>query len=67
MADDTNKDPRKILEESLEEMRKLSKKHEVIESEIDDEQCKDGKLLGPRDDLEYQKMLKDIEESSEDE
>lgn len=67
MADDKDKDPRKILEESLEEMRKLSKKHEAIESEIDDEQCKDGKLLRPRDDLKYQKMLKNINESSEDE
>lgn len=46
-------------------MRKLSKKNEAIESEIDDEQCKGGKLFGPREDFNYQRILKDIMESLE--
>ena len=54
---------RKKLEASRELLREQSKLHAKMENE---EEEKISKIFGPRNDLEYQKMLNEIKESEND-
>ena len=59
----TKDDARKKLEAELDKMRQNSKKIEELEAELE----KSGKdqgadILGPRDELEYKRMIKELKE-----
>jgi len=59
-----NKDEaRKKLEEQLKQMQEQSQLHEQAEQELDKNKKKNSKISGPRNDMEYQKMMNDIKES----
>ena len=59
-----NKDQAKeLLKNQKSLLRENLKKYQNAEKDIDDE---GSDVLGPRDDLEYQKMINDIKESGND-
>ncbi|MFT7562154.1 MAG: putative nucleic acid-binding Zn-ribbon protein [Flavobacteriales bacterium] len=58
-----SEDARKKLESMRNDIQDFKKDLEKIESEIPEE---DGTLLGPTNDIEYQKLKKDIRESNDD-
>lgn len=58
---------RKKLEKERKKIQEQSKLHEQVEAELDKCKKKNSKLSGPRNDIEYQKMLKDMNESDNDE
>jgi hypothetical protein len=61
-----NKDKAKaLLESQKEQLRENLKKHEKAENTLDKDHG-GADILGPRDELEYQRMLKDIKESGND-
>jgi hypothetical protein len=62
----TREDARKKLEASRKHMREQSRLHEQAEKKLDHGARKPGKLAGPRHDLEYQKMLKEMKEAADD-
>lgn len=57
-------DPRKILESMKDKLKDFKKDLEKIEGEFPED---DSRVLGPSDDIQYEKMKKDLRESKTDE
>lgn len=53
---------KKKLENMKEKLKENAKKYEGLGDSLEDA---DSRLIGPRDDIEYQKMKKDIKESGD--
>ena len=60
-------DARKQLEKNLDKMREQRRRIEGIEEEVTKATNGDGRISGPQNDIDYQKMRKDIKESGNDE
>ncbi|GAA6167563.1 hypothetical protein [Sessilibacter corallicola] len=58
----TKNDPKNILRRNLDAMREQWKLNEQAESEVDDNNDSSN-ISGPKNELEYQRMKKDIKDS----
>jgi hypothetical protein len=56
---------KELLESQKKQLKDNLKKYRKAENNLNEDQV-DTDILGPRDDLEYQRMIKDIEESGND-
>lgn len=63
----TKDDARKKLEDNLKQMREQRSRNEAIEDELTKATNDNGRVSGPKNDIDYQKMRKDIKESGKDE
>lgn len=60
----TKDDPQNILKKNLRIMREQRKRHEQAEIEIEKDESDDSSnISGPKDELEYHRMKKDIKDS----
>lgn len=60
-----NKDEaRKILENNRKSMQKQKKLNEGAENSLSNSGCDDASISGPQNDIDYRRMLKDIQESA---
>lgn len=57
---------KKLLESQEKQLKENLKKYKEAEENLDEDQVGID-ILGPRDELEYQRMIKDVEESDKDE
>jgi hypothetical protein len=55
---------KKKLNDVKEKLKESAKKYEGLGDALEDS---DSRLIGPRDDIEYQKIKKDIKESGDEE
>jgi hypothetical protein len=58
-------DPKKKLEELKEKIRKNVRRYSKIDEELDALEDEDGRILGPRDDLEAQRRRRELKESED--
>ena len=60
----SKQDAKKKLEQMKDQLKKSAKRYSGLGDKLDDS---DSRIIGPQNDIEYQKMKKDIKESGEDE
>jgi hypothetical protein len=60
----TKNDPKDVLKRNLGLMREQRKRNEQAESEVD-KNDDSSNVSGPKDELEYQRMKKDLKDSSD--
>jgi hypothetical protein len=63
----TKSDAKKKLEANREKLKERLKQYENAEQGLAEELDENGNVIGPRNDIEYRKMLKELEELEKDE